>query len=82
MDPGNEAVSDHDWSEAVAFQEKWVKNWNPSLGQQQEGWVKGCLIASILFGILNMGFFKRMLGYEYCLFVTEGHNSASRRAPH
>ena len=40
-----------------------VENWNPSLGQP-EGWVIGLLI---LFGILNMGFFKKMLGYEYLI---------------
>ena len=40
-----------------------VENWNPSLGQP-EGWVIGILI---LFGILNMGFFKKMLGYEYLI---------------
>ena len=26
IDPGNEAVSEHDWSEAVTFQENWVPN--------------------------------------------------------
>ena len=60
-DPGNEAVSDHDWSEAFTFQEKWDKNWNPSLGQEE--WVKGFLTASFA-AVLYVAFlsFKKMLG--------------------
>ena len=36
--------------EVEAFQEEWSKNWNPNLGQQKEGGIKG--------------FFKKLLKYE------------------
>ena len=36
--------------EVEAFQEEWSKNWNPTLGQQEEGGIKG--------------FFKKLLRYE------------------
>ena len=36
--------------EVEAFQEEWSKNWNPNLGQQKEGGIKG--------------FLKKLLKYE------------------